>query len=144
MSAAPLLLVEDNPDDALLTRRALQRCRAGCDLVVAGTGEEALDLLHGTAKGGNRATLRPDLVLLDLQLPGISGLEVLRRLRANEGTRTIPVVVLTSSRVPEDVTACYELGANSYLQKPVEFDPFVETIEALSRYWLRMNVPPDR
>lgn len=142
MSAAPVLLVEDNPDDALLTRRALDRCRTGCELVVAGTGEEALELLLGPAQEGNQARLRPVLVLLDLQLPGIGGIEVLRQLRADARTRTIPVIVLTSSRGPKDVTTCYELGANSYLQKPVEFDPFLETMEALSRYWLRMNVPP--
>lgn len=143
MSTAPVLLVEDNPDDVLLTRRALQRGRTGCELAVAASGEEALELLHGTEKGSTPSLLRPALVLLDLKLPGISGIEVLRRLRADERTRTVPVIVLTSSRVPKDVTECYELGANSYLQKPVEFDPFVETMEALSRYWLRWNVSPN-
>jgi CheY-like chemotaxis protein len=141
VSRPPILLVEDTPDDALLMRRAFDRCRTGYELVVAGTGEEATGLLF-PSRGRNEAPLRPSLVLLDLDLPGSDGIEVLRRIRTRTGTRTIPVIVLTSSRVPADVAACYELGANSYLQKPVGFDSLLETIETLTRYWLGMNVSP--
>ena len=141
MSRYPVLLIEDNPDDALLMRRAFDRCQAGRELVVAGTGEEAIALLS-PSRGRNLVPLRPSLVLLDLDLPGNDGIEVLRRIRTQAGTRTIPVIVFTSSRVPADVTASYELGANSYLQKPVGFDSLLETVETLGRYWLQMNVSP--
>jgi CheY-like chemotaxis protein len=109
VSRSPVLLIEDNPDDALLMHRAFDRCQAGRELVVAGTGEEAIALLS-PSRGRNLAPLRLSLVLLDLDLPGNDGIEVLRRIRTQAATRTIPVIVFTSSRVPADVTACYELG----------------------------------
>lgn len=142
MSGAPVLLVDDNPDDVLLTRRALQRCRETREVLVAGTGEEALEILHGDPGNAFAAAARPALVLLDLKQPGIDGIEVLRRIRADARTRTVPVIVLTSSRVPEDVDACYALGANSFLQKAVDFDRFQEGMRVFAEYWLAMNVAP--
>jgi two-component system response regulator len=134
-----ILLVEDNPDDVLLARRALDRCGFGRGLVVAETGEAALELLAGT---GAAAGLRPAIVLLDLRLPGIDGIEVLRRIRASARTRTLPVVVLSSSRTQQDVTACYETGANGFVQKDVDFDRFQAAMAALTAFWLRVNVSP--
>jgi len=139
VSTASILLVEDNPDDVLLARRALDRCDLSSGLVVAGTGEDALELLDGK---GSAAGLRPAIVLLDLQLPGIDGIEVLRRIRADAKTRTLPVVVLSSSRTPQDVTACYETGANGFVQKDMDFDRFQAAMGALTAFWLRVNVPP--
>lgn len=139
MNGASILLVEDNPDDAFLARRALDRCGFSRGLVVAETGENALELLAGT---GASAGLRPAIVLLDLQLPGIDGIEVLRRIRADASTRTIPVVILSSSRTQQDVTACYESGANGFVQKDVDFDRFEAAMGALTAFWLRVNVPP--
>ncbi|MBI5443394.1 MAG: response regulator, partial [Deltaproteobacteria bacterium] len=112
MSETSILLVEDNPDDEILARRALDRCGFGRGLVVADTGEDAVDLLAGR---GSAAGLRPAIILRDLRLPGIDGIEVLRRIRADAKTRALPVVVLSSSRTPQDVTACYEAGANGFV-----------------------------
>jgi two-component system response regulator len=142
VNARSVLLVEDNLDDAMLARRAFERCRPASDLVVAASGEEAVRLLLETPRNGASHPALPILVLLDLKLPGIGGIEVLRRIRADARTRTIPVVVLTSSRVPTDVAACYDLGANGFLQKPVEFDQFQECMRVLTAFWLGMNVPP--
>lgn len=142
MSGALLLLVEDNPDEALLARRALRGCSVTADLVVAASGEEALALLQEDPYGGLPDAPKPVLVLLDLKLPGIDGIEVLRRIRADERTRTLPVVVLSSSRARRDVTSCYEVGANGFVQKAVDFDQFLESMKALTSYWLRVNVAP--
>lgn len=139
MSDTSILLVEDNPDDVALARRALDRCGFGRGLVVAGTGEDALGLLAGT---GPAAGLRPAIGLLDLQLPGIDGIEVLRRIRADAKTRTLPVVVLSSSRTEKDVTACYEAGANGFVQKDVDFDRFQAAMGVLTAFWLGVNVSP--
>lgn len=139
-SVAPprsILLVEDNPDDVLLTERAFRRADVPNELRVARDGAEALEILLGS---GARAA--PALVLLDLKLPKVDGLEVLRRLRAEERTRRLPVVVLTSSLEERDVVESYGLGANSYIRKPVDFTQFAEAIRLLGHYWLVLNEPP--
>lgn len=136
-----ILLVEDNPDDEALTRRALMKNNIHNDIVVAHDGAEALDWLFGTGPhAGHPVT--PELVLLDLKLPKVDGLEVLRRIRADAGTRLLPVVILTSSREERDLVAGYGLGANSYIRKPVDFGQFVEAVRQLGLYWLVLNEPP--
>ena len=130
-----ILLVEDNPDDAALTELAL-RGDIRASLQVARDGQEALDYLF------NGANDLPRLVLLDLRLPNIDGLEVLRRIREDDRTRLTPVVVLTSSNAPNDIAASYRLGANSYVRKPINFDKFSEKIRQLGSYWLTVNEPP--
>lgn len=130
-----ILLVEDNPDDEALTRRALEKHRLKNELIVARDGQEALDYLLG----GNRL---PQLVLLDLKLPKIDGLEVLRRMRADDRTKFVPVVILTSSNEERDLMAGYSLGANSYVRKPVDFTQFTEAARQLGLYWLLLNEAP--
>ena len=138
-----ILLVEDNPDDELLTLRALRKNNVFNKVVVARDGVEALDYLFGTGEYAGRDTsVMPQLVLLDLKLPKIDGLEVLRRLRADERTRLLPVVILTSSREQQDMLDGYGLGANSYVRKPVNFEQFVQAIEQLKLYWLILNEAP--
>jgi CheY-like chemotaxis protein len=132
-----ILLVEDNPADEELTTRALERSGIPHELDVARDGAEALNyLLAGRSNG------RPDLVLLDLKLPKVSGLEVLEKLRSEQPERQIPVVVLSSSMKPEDVMAAYRLGCNSYLTKGIDFSEFTEAAKLLARYWLGLNVTP--
>jgi CheY-like chemotaxis protein len=137
MSEKVILLVEDNPDDEALMLRAFQRSKLANRIDVARDGAEALDYLLGPA-----ARPRPTLVILDLKLPRLDGLEVLRRLRADERTRTLPVVVLTSSREEQDLVESYRLGANSYVRKPVDFTQFAEATTTLGLYWLVVNEPP--
>ncbi|UCH52866.1 MAG: response regulator [Pseudomonadota bacterium] len=138
-----ILLVEDNPDDEVLTRRALKKNDIPNEVVVARDGAEALDFLFGSgAHAGRDVAKPPQLVLLDLKLPKIDGLEVLRRLRADARTRLQPVVILTTSNEERDVVASYELGANSYIRKPVDFEQFMEAVRQLGTYWLVLNVPP--
>lgn len=138
-----ILLVEDNPDDVELTLRAFDRSDVVNDIVVAGDGEQALDYLFATgAHAGRDATRLPAVVLLDLQLPKIDGLEVLRRLREDERTRRLPVVVLTSSNEEQDVLMSYDLGANSFVRKPVDFAQFREAARQLGIYWLMLNQSP--
>jgi two-component system response regulator len=138
-----ILLVEDNPDDELLTLRALRKNNVFNKVVVARDGVEALDYLFGTGEYAGRDTsVMPQLILLDLKLPKIDGLEVLRRLRADERTRLLPVVILTSSREQQDMLDGYGLGANSYVRKPVNFEQFVQAIEQLKLYWLILNEAP--
>jgi two-component system response regulator len=135
-----LLLVEDNPDDVELTRRAFARGNVPSHLVVAWDGEEALDyLLASGAHAGRDPLDLPHAVLLDLKLPKISGLDVLRRIRATETTRRLPVIILTTSREERDIASSYDLGANSYVRKPVDFAQFVEAARQLGLYWLTLN-----
>jgi CheY-like chemotaxis protein len=138
-----ILLVEDNPDDEALAIRALKRHHIGNEIVVAHDGVEALDYLFGTGIYLGRDTNnKPSVVLLDLKLPRIDGLEVLRRLRDDPRTRFLPVVVLTTSSEEGDVLDSYSLGCNSYIRKPVDFVQFSEAIRQLGMYWLLMNEPP--
>jgi two-component system, response regulator len=141
-----ILLVEDNPDDEALTLRALNKNNIKNDVVVARDGAEALDYLFGTGKYAGRDTaLMPQVVLLDLKLPKIEGLEVLRRVRADARTKLLPVVILTSSNEDQDRIAGYGLGANSYVRKPVDFSQFLEAARHLGLYWLVLNeAPPAR
>jgi two-component system response regulator len=132
MISRPILLIEDNPDDVALTLRALKKNSILNQVAVASDGAEALELLLADGP-------LPGLILLDLKLPKVDGLEVLRRVRANERTQIIPVVVLTSSKLDEDVIASYRNGANAYVRKPVKFSDFVEAISTLGVFWLLLN-----
>jgi CheY-like chemotaxis protein len=143
MENKPILLVEDNPDDEALTLRALKKNHIGNQIIVARDGVEALDYLHGTGPHlGRDLSLQPAVILLDLKLPKIDGLEVLKRIRGNSLTAMLPVVVLTSSREDQDLVRSYSLGANSYVRKPVDFNQFVEAVRQLGMYWLVLNEPP--
>jgi two-component system response regulator len=138
-----ILLVEDNPSDVRLTLHALGEQKVAARVQVARDGAEALDFLFGTgAFAGAQARCRPKLILLDLKLPLVDGAEVLRRLKADPRTQTIPVVVLTTSREDRDIAESYRLGVNSYVVKPVDFDQFAEAMRQISLYWLLLNQPP--
>lgn len=138
-----ILLVEDNPSDIELTERALKKAHVMNRLVVAEDGVEALDYLFGTgAHAGRDVTKQPAFILLDLKLPRLGGLEVLQRIRADERTRRLPVVILTTSDEHEDLAKAYDRGANSYVRKPVDFVRFVAAVEQLGLYWLVTNEPP--
>jgi two-component system, response regulator len=141
MNRRTILLVEDNEDDVELARYALGRCRVPTEVVAMPTGEAALEYLRRprTGVGEDR---RPDLVLLDLQLPGISGLEVLRRVRAEPDIRRTLIVVLTTSDDQRDITASYDLGVNSYIRKPVDLGAFTAVVDQLGSYWLQTNTSP--
>ena len=143
MADKVILLVEDNPDDVELTRRALKRNNIKNDVVVAKDGVEALDYLFATGKYADRdGTVGPQVILLDLKLPKLDGLDVLRRVRADERTKLLPVVILTSSKEEQDLIDSYSLGANSYIRKPVDFDQFAEAVRQLGLYWLVLNEAP--
>jgi two-component system response regulator len=144
MSDAPILLVEDNPDDIELTRRAFAKNMLANQLVVAEDGEEALDYLFARGKYEGRTGRQPAVVLLDLQLPGLNGIEVLRAIRQDERTAMIPVVIMTSSNEERDLIDSYRLGANSYVRKPVNFNEFIEAVRQLGMYWLLLNEAPPR
>ena len=145
MDSKVILLVEDNPDDEFLTLRSLQANHIANEVVVVRDGQAALDWLFGPGgNGGRSAKELPAMILLDLKMPKISGLELLQRLRAEPRTRRIPVVVFTSSGEERDVLASYDLGANSYVRKPVEFSEFSEAVRQLGLYWLVVNAPPPR
>ena len=146
MSEKVILLVEDNPDDEVLTLRALQKSNIGNKVIVAHDGVEALDFLFCTgAYAGRDPCELPQVILLDLKLPKIDGLEVLRRIRADERTKLTPVVILTSSKEERDIGESYQRGANSYVRKPVDFNQFLEATRQLGLYWLVINEsPPDQ
>jgi len=137
-----ILLVEDNPSDVGLTKRALEKSRIVNELVVAEDGQEALDYLFGSdSLTGQKMNELPALILLDLKLPKLDGLQVLRQIRADERTSRLPVVILTTSSEEDDVAQSYDLGANSYVRKPVDFKQFVDAVQHLGLYWLVMNEP---
>jgi CheY-like chemotaxis protein len=138
-----ILLVEDNPDDELLAVRALRKNNIGNEIVVTRDGVEALDYLFGTGEyTGRDLNIMPQIILLDLKLPKIDGLEVLKRIRADERTMLLPVAILTSSKDEKDLISGYTLGANSYIRKPGDFDQFSEAVRQLGLYWLVLNETP--
>lgn len=140
-----ILLVEDNPDDVALTLRALKKNRLSNSIIVASDGLEALDYLFGIGPHAGRDTsIQPALILLDLKLPKLDGFKVLEKLRADQRTRLLPVVIMTSSREQQDLIDGYGLGANSYIRKPVDFEQFVEAVRQLGLYWLLLNEIPPR
>ncbi len=143
MEIKTILLVEDNPSDVALTRRALEKSRIKNKMVVVEDGAEALDYLFCTGTYADRDPCDlPTVVLLDLKLPKVDGLEVLRRLRSNDKTRRLPIVIMTSSKEDVDVASAYDFGANSYIRKPVDFNQFAEAVNHLGLYWLVINEPP--
>jgi len=145
MEEKMILLVEDNPDDEILTIRAFRKNNIKNEIVVAHEGEEALDFLFGRGEFAVRDSQRfPEVVLLDLKLPKVDGLEVLRQIRADPRTHLLPVVILTSSKEEQDLIEGYSRGANSYVRKPVDFNQFVEAVRQLGLYWLVLNEPPPR
>ncbi len=143
MTEVEILLVEDNPTDAELAIRALKKSKLANKLVWVKDGAEALDFIFATGPySGRSIESGPKVILLDLRLPKVDGMEVLRRIKADARTRTTPVVVLTSSKEDRDVAESYQLGVNSYISKPVEFDAFAKTVAELGMYWLLVNRPP--
>jgi two-component system response regulator len=140
-----ILLVEDNPNDVKLTMSAFEKSNVSNEIVVVGDGEEAIDYLFATGRhAGRDPKVMPEVILLDMKLPKIDGLGVLRRLRADERTRRLPVVILTTSKEEKDITSSYNLGANSFVRKPVDFAQFIDAARQLGLYWLVMNEPPPR
>jgi len=138
-----ILLVEDNADDAEMAIHALRKKNLANKLIHLQDGEEALDFLFGTGKfAGRDVTIRPRLILLDLKMPKVDGMQVLAKVKSNDATKKIPVVILTSSKEDPDLSKCYELGANSYIVKPVEFDSFINAVTELGMYWMLLNHPP--
>ena len=142
--SARILLAEDDPADVELALSAMHAAGSHHGIVVVNNGEDALDYLHRRCGWRGRGASHPALVLLDLKMPGIGGIEVLRTIKSDLRTRCIPVVIFTSSGERRDVAVCYENGANAYVVKPVEFTSFVETLQAISHFWTALNVPPTR
>lgn len=143
METKTILLVEDNPDDVDLTLHALKKNNIKNEVIVVNDGAEALDLLFGKGKYADKDFSQlPAIILLDIKLPKIDGLEVLRQIRANERTKFLPVVILTSSKEDQDILQGYSLGVNSYVRKPVDFNQFAEAVRNLGLYWLLLNEPP--
>ena len=145
MNNTVILLVEDNPDDEALTLRALKKSNILNEVVVAHDGVEALDYLFAEGSyAGRDMSIMPEVILLDLKLPRIDGLEVLKRIRSDKRTKLLPVVILTSSKEERDVIEGYNLGANSYMRKPVDFVQFGQAVQQLGLYWLVLNEPPPK
>jgi two-component system, response regulator len=144
MPKPTILLVEDNPDDEALTLRSLKKSNICNRIMTARDGAEAVDYLFGTDSRGSRINSPPELVLLDLKLPKLDGLEVLRKIRSDSVLKYLPVVILTSSDEERDLVESYELGANSYVRKPVDFDRFAQAVRQLELYWLVLNKAPRR
>lgn len=145
MNKKIILLIEDNPDDVELTVRAFRKGNVVNEIVVASDGAEALDYLFGSGKySGRDMSIMPEVILLDLKLPKVDGIEVLRRIRADERTSLLPVVILTTSKEENDVMNSYKSGANSYIRKPVAFEQFMDAVKHLGLYWLVLNEPPPR
>lgn len=142
MNTRPILLVEDNPDDEALALRAFSKLNISNKIVVARDGVEALDYLFATGAHANTSPKMPALILLDLKLPRVDGLQVLRQIRDNEKTKILPVVILTSSREEQDMMQGYNLGANSYVRKPVDYNEFVNAVSQLGVFWLLLNEFP--
>ena len=143
MATKVILLVEDNPDDEALTLRALRKHNVTNEVVITRDGAEAIEWLFATGRHGDRdQNLTPQVVLLDLKLPKVDGMEVLRRIRGDDRTKLLPVVILTSSKEEEDILNGYRLGANSYVRKPVDFVEFTEAVRQLGLFWLLLNEPP--
>jgi CheY-like chemotaxis protein len=143
LNSKTILLIEDDPSSAALTKRALERARISNSLVVAEDGLDALDYLYGTgAYAGRDITDQPVVTLMDLKLPKIPGIELLRKIREDPRSKRIPVVVLTSSNEEQDIAASYDLGINSYIRKPVDFSQFANVVEQIGLYWLLLNEPP--
>ena len=143
MDEGIILLVEDNEDDIVLTQRALKRANILNEVIVVRDGIEALEYLRCEGKYADRSNMKPPVVvLLDLNMPRMGGLDCLKEIRNDSNLRVLPVVILTSSREDRDVVESYEIGANSYIQKPVDFDQFVKAIQTLGLYWLVLNVSP--
>jgi len=143
MEKKVILLVEDNPSDIGLTKRAFEKNRIQNTLVVAEDGQEALDYLFGAgAYAGRDTSVMPAVILLDLKLPKVDGLEALKHIRSHPLTKRVPVVILTSSREDQDVAMSYDLGANSYIRKPVDFQQFAGAVRTLDLYWVVLNEPP--
>ena len=144
MTSDKILLVEDNKDDVLLTIRALEKANILNQVDVANDGLEALEYLRGEGKFSDRNTsMHPVVILLDLKMPRMGGLELLKTIRNSEKFKLLPTVILTSSREEQDIIESYNLGANSYIQKPVDFDQFVKAVQTLGLYWLVLNVSPN-
>ena len=143
-NSVDILLVEDNPDDAELTIRELKKHNLANNLFHVSDGEEALEFIFATGRYANTRDLdiAPKLILLDIQMPKVNGIEVLEKIKSGEFTKSIPVVMLTSSKEDPDIKKCYALGANSYIVKPVNFEGFAESIKNLGYYWLLLNQPP--
>ncbi len=143
MAIRSIFLVEDNPDDEALAIRALQRSRITNEIIVAHDGVEALDYLLGTGThAGRDISIQPSVVLLDLKLPRVDGIEVLRQMRLHNATKLVPVVVLTTSEEEQDLLNSYSLGCNSYVRKPIDFIQFSQAVQQLGMYWLLLNEPP--
>jgi CheY-like chemotaxis protein len=145
LNTKTILLIEDNPSDIALAKRALEKARVVNELVVAEDGQEALEFLFGTGPylGRDPADI-PLVTLMDFKLPKVSAVELLRAIRSDPRTRRLPVVILTTSNEEQDVAACYDLGVNSYIRKPVDFTQFLHTMEQLTMYWLLLNQPPPK